>query len=227
MRMRKKKNGAERLAACERFLCKTPEYRDGESVWLEIGAGKGGFACGMAMKNPEVRYFALERVTDCIVLAAERAKTVHDTTGMLDNLKFIIDTADNLPSLFAESSVDRIFLNFSDPWPKKGYAKRRLTHRRYLDMYMKLLAPGGKLRFKSDNEGLFDFTLEEIAALGLSPDIVTRDLHSSEWQADNVITEYEAAFSAEGIRINMLELTRPDGYEAPDGIFDKQKRTDA
>ena len=226
MRMRKKKNGAERLAACESFLCKAPENHDGEAVWPEIGAGKGGFACGMAVKNPEVHYYALERVTDCVVLAAERARETHSATGMLGNLKFIIDKADNLPSLFTEGSVCRIFLNFSDPWPKKGYAKRRLTHRRYLDMYMKLLAPGGKLRFKTDNVGLFDFTLEEISAMGLSPDIVTRDLHASQWQADNVITEYEAAFSAEGIKINMLELTRPENYKTPEGIFDKPKRAD-
>lgn len=226
MRMRKKKNGAERLAACESFLCKAPEGHNGEPVWLEIGAGKGGFACGMAVKNPEVHYYALERVTDCVVLAAERAREAHSATGMLGNLKFIIDKADNLPSLFTEGSVCRIFLNFSDPWPKKGYAKRRLTHRRYLDMYMKLLAPGGKLRFKTDNVGLFDFTLEEISAMGLSPDIVTRDLHASQWQADNVITEYEAAFSAEGIKINMLELTRPENYKTPEGIFDKPKRAD-
>ena len=226
MRMRKKKNGAERLAACESFLCKAPECHEGESVWLEIGAGKGGFACGMAVKNPEVHYYAMERVADCVVLAAERAAATHLATGALGNLKFIINNADNLPSLFREGSVDRIFLNFSDPWPKKGYAKRRLTHRRYLDMYMKLLAPGGKLRFKTDNVGLFDFSLEEIEALGLGVDILTRDLHSSEWQADNVITEYEAAFSSEGIKINMLELTRPEGYKAPEGAFDKPSRSE-
>ena len=223
MRMRKKKNGAVRLAACEEFLCEAPADHEGESVWLEIGAGKGGFACGMAVKNPEVHYYAMERVTDCVVLAAERARATHEATGALGNLRFIIGNADNLPELFSEGSVDRIFLNFSDPWSKKGYAKRRLTHRRYLDMYMKLLAPGGKLRFKTDNVGLFDFSLEEIEVMGLTPDIVTRDLHSSEWQADNVITEYEAAFSAQGMKINMLELTRPDGYRTPVGVLERRK----
>ena len=113
--------------------------------------------------------------------------------------------------IFERGSVDAIFLNFSDPWSKKGYAKRRLTHRRYLAMYLNLLRDGGKLRFKTDNVGLFDFSLEEIESMGLTPDIVTRDLHGSEWNEGNVVTEYEANFSALGVPINMLEVTKPEG----------------
>ena len=108
-------------------------------------------------------------------------------------------------------TVDGIFLNFSDPWSKKGYAKRRLTHRRYLAMYLNLLRDGGKLRFKTDNVGLFDFSLEEIEAIGLTPDIVTRDLHHSEWNEGNIMTEYETNFSEQGMNINMLEITKPTG----------------
>jgi tRNA (guanine-N7-)-methyltransferase len=215
--MRKKKHGADRLAVCEEYIYKhTGEPladpsgevfdRAGLPVYLEIGAGKGGFAVGMMKKHGDVCYFAMERVTDCVVLAAERAVS----EGIGGNLKFVIDTADNLTRIFSEGTVDRIFLNFSDPWSKKGYAKRRLTHRRYLSVYMHLLKPGGKLRFKTDNVGLFDFTLEELSECGLKPNIVTRDLHSSEWMEDNVITEYEANFSSMGLPINMLEVTRPD-----------------
>ena len=223
MRMRKKKNADKRLAACESFIADSVAEGEGE-LWLEIGAGKGGFAIGMTKKNPTVRYYAMERVTDCVVLAAEKAKKELEETGSSANLKFIIDTADNLEKLFAHETVDRIFLNFSDPWSKKGYAKRRLTHRRYLDVYMKLLKTGGKLRFKTDNVGLFDFSLEEIAAVGLKTDIVTRDLHASEWQADNVVTEYEANFSSQGIAINMLEITKPEGFVMPEGVLDKKVR---
>ena len=215
--MRKKKNGERRLSACAEVIYEGGRLSDpasevfgraGAPVWLEVGAGKGGFACGMVKKNPEVCYFAMERVSDCVVLAAERAISL----GARDNLRFIVDTADNLMKIFEGGAVDRMFLNFSDPWSKKGYAKRRLTHRRYLSVYMHLLRDGGTLRFKTDNVGLFDFTLEELSAVGLEPRIVTRDLHASEWTEDNVVTEYEAAFSSQGVRINMLEVVKPEGF---------------
>lgn len=223
MRMRKKKHGEERLLACGEFITDKPDLENlaaGTPVWLEIGAGKGGFACGMTQKYPNVSYYAMERVTDCVVLAAERAKKLSDEVGACSNLKFIVDTADNLTKLFDEESVDAIFLNFSDPWSKKGYAKRRLTHRRYLAVYFNLLKVGGTLTFKTDNVGLFDFSLEELCAVGLKCDVVTRDLHASEWAENNVVTEYEANFSSQGVKINMLRVTKPEGFslEIPENL---------
>ena len=218
MRMRKKKNSEARLAAQGKYLFSTDNVmtdpaaelgRAGDRVFLEIGAGKGGFACAMARRHSDACYFAMERVTDCVVLAAERAAS--GEYGELDNLRFVIDTADNLMHLFAPGTVDAIFLNFSDPWSKKGYAKRRLTHRRYLAMYLNLLRDGGVLRFKTDNVGLFDFSLEEIEAMGLTPTVITRDLHSSQWNEGNIMTEYEKNFSEQGMRINMLEIVKPAG----------------
>ena len=221
MRMRKKKNGEARLLACNEIIFENPAApmtdpassmgRAGKAVFLEIGAGKGGFACEMARRNPDACYFAMERVSDCVVLAAEAALRTKDERE--DNLRFIVDTADNLTDIFALGTVDKIFLNFSDPWSKKGYAKRRLTHRRYLSVYFNLLRDGGTLTFKTDNVGLFDFSLEEIEAMGLVPDAVTRDLHNSEWNAGNVMTEYERAFSSQGMKINMLSVTKPDGFK--------------
>ena len=220
MRMRKKKHGEERLNQCLEFLYNhegaplmnpSKEVFGNESpVYLEIGAGKGGFAVGMTAAHPDVAYFAMEKVTDCVVLAAERAKVAER-----GNLRFIIDTADNLTKIFAPGSVDAIFLNFSDPWSKKGYAKRRLTHARYLAVYMSLLKDGGILRFKTDNVGLFDFSLEQFSEVGLSLSKMTRDLHESEWNEGNVVTEYEAAFSSQGVKINMLEVVKPAGYSLP------------
>ena len=220
MRMRKKKHSESRLSACEKYLFKAEGVMadpaseigmPGAKVYLEIGAGKGGFACKMAERHSDSAYFAMERVTDCVVICAERAAS--GEYGELNNLRFVIDTADNLMHIFERSSVDAIFLNFSDPWSKKGYAKRRLTHRRYLAMYLNLLRDGGKLRFKTDNVGLFDFSLEEIEAMGLTPDIVTRDLHGSEWNEGNIMTEYETNFSEQGMKINMLEITKPNGMQ--------------
>ena len=230
MRMRKKKHGSERLNACREFLIENIEnpIQNSNSVfdmpeaeiWLEIGAGKGGFAVKMAKANKNVAYVAMEKVTDCIVLAAESAKREFGDEKC--NLRFINDTADNLTKIFDTATVSRIFLNFSDPWSKKGYAKRRLTHARYLSVYFNLLKDGGKLRFKTDNVGLFDFSLEEIEKIGLTPDIVTRDLHTSEYAEGNIMTEYETAFSNQGIKINMLEVTKPLGF-APEIPLDLSK----
>ena len=218
--MRKKKNGAQRLSQCEELLITMPDAplsdpsvlfgKNGAPVFLEIGAGKGGFATEMAKRNPEACYIAMERVSDCVVLAAEKAKAENPAP---QNLRFIVESADNLAFLLSEGTLDRIFLNFSDPWSKKGYAKRRLTHKRYLALYFNLLKEGGVLRFKTDNVGLFDFSLEQIEQMGLECDIVTRDLHNSEWNEGNVRTEYEEAFSAQGFSINMLEVRRPVGFK--------------
>lgn len=222
MRMRKKKNAKARLDTCREYLLEAPVSpfcdpaavfsRKGAPVYLEIGAGKGGFACGMARRNPDACYFAMERVEDCVVLAVEKAK---EEPSLAENLRFMINNADNLAFIFGKGTVDRIFLNFSDPWSKKGYAKRRLTHHRYLALYSYLLKDGGKLTFKTDNVGLFDFSLDEIEKVGLKCDKLTRDLHASEWNEGNVVTEYEAAFSSQGVKINMLEITKPQGFELP------------
>lgn len=234
MRMRKKKNGEARLLACSELILEKPTSpmtdpsasmgREGKAVFLEIGAGKGGFACEMARRNPNACYYAMERVSDCVVIAAEAA--LRTKSEREDNLRFIVDTADNLTEIFALGTVDKIFLNFSDPWSKKGYAKRRLTHRRYLSVYFNLLRDGGTLTFKTDNTGLFDFSLEEVSAMGLVPDIVTRDLHSSEWNDGNVMTEYERAFSSQGININMLSVTKPQGFvcDIPAELSQNKKR---
>lgn len=223
MRMRKKKNGAARLSACGRYLLEKPDApltdpaavfgRKGGPVWLEIGAGKGGFALRMSERHPEVSYFALERVSDCLLLGAEYLKAHSD--GRADNLRFLVANADDLADWFAPATADCIFLNFSDPWPKKGYAKRRLMHRRYLALYFRLLRDGGMLQFKTDNAGLFDFSLEELAAAGLTPSVVTRDLHASEYAAENIMTEYEKNFSEQGMPIHMLRVEKPAGFSLP------------
>lgn len=231
MRMRKKKHGKERLEACASVLLNKPTAplsspstqafgKEGR-VFLEIGAGKGGFAIGMTEAHSDAYYFAMERVADCVTLAAEKAVQSPDATA---RLKFVVDTADNLKEWFMDGTVDRIFLNFSDPWPKKGHAKRRLTYRKYLKTYIELLKVGGTLTFKTDNVGLFDFSLEEIADMGLTLDKMTRDLHASEYNVGNVMTEYETAFSSQGIKICMLEFTKTADYVIPLDRLEKKKK---
>ena len=222
MRMRKKKHSESRLLACADLLFSPVDGgllgdpgrvmgMPGAEVYLEIGAGKGRFACEMAKRNPAVSYFAMEKVTDCVVLAAERAAS--GEYGELKNLRFLIENADNLLHVFGKGTVSSVFLNFSDPWPKKGYAKRRLTHKRYLALYMNLLRDGGTLHFKTDNRELFDFSLGEICEMGLECEVVTGDLHASEYNEGNIMTEYEENFSSQGIKINMLVVRKPCGFE--------------
>ena len=215
MRMRKKKHGAERIEACSRLLIR-PEgplsqgfapFFDGQApIHLEIGCGKGAFACGMAEVYPDVNFVAMERVSDVCCIALEQAMSRQEERTR-DNLRFLIGDAKTLEELLPEASVDCLYLNFSDPWPKAGHKKRRLTHRNFLAIYQKLLKPGGILRFKTDNAGLFEFTLEELEAVGATVLWQTRDLHASEKNADNVMTEYEKNFSEKGFPICSVWVT--------------------
>ena len=208
--MRKKKHGEERILACAELLIEDPSilkdnpqapFADkSRKLCLEIGCGKGNFAVGMAEKNTDCNFIAMERVRDVCCLALEKAMACKETRP--DNLRFIIGDADNLEEWFPEHCLDVLYLNFSDPWPKAGHAKRRLTHRNYLAKYKKLLKEGGLLIFKTDNVGLFDFSLEEFAEFGLKIEWMTRDLHNSERAEGNVMTEYEKNFSEKGFTIN-------------------------
>ena len=209
MRARKKKHGAERIAACAEILIEDTArlkedphsfFTTARPLHLEIGCGKGNFACGMAAAHPEVNFIAMERVADVACIALEKAKACADSRP--DNLRFLIGNAENLTEWFPPHSIDCLYLNFSDPWHKARHAKRRLTHRDFLARYREVLKPGGVLRFKTDNVNLFDFSLEEFAAVGLRTENVTRDLHNSPFAEGNVMTEYESNFTAKGMPIH-------------------------
>ena len=209
MRMRKKKHGAERIAACAGLRIENIQVlKDGfdgvfstpRPVHMEIGCGKGNFACGMAKKYPDVNFVAVEKVADVCCVALEKAKKSTDERPG-DNLRFIIGDAKELDENVKPATLDCIYLNFSDPWSKSGHAKRRLTYRSFLEIYKKLLRDDGLLKIKTDNVGLFDFTLEELEAFGAEILWQTRDLHSEPQNADNVMTEYEKNFSDKGIPI--------------------------
>ena len=217
MRVRKKKNGQQRIDACSELLIKNVEdLREGFSpifgndrpVHLEIGCGKGNFAVGMAKKYPDINFVAMEKVADVCCVALEKAFASRDERQN-DNLRFLIGDARTLEENIPESSLDCIYLNFSDPWPKSGHAKRRLTHRSFLSIYARALKPDGILRFKTDNVGLFDFSLEEFEAFGAEILWQTRDLHGSERASDNVMTEYEKNFSEKGFSINSAWVKLP------------------
>ena len=206
MRMRKKKNGEKRIEACSEYLVTEPIssfdelFEGGSEVHIEIGCGKGNFVRGMAQKHPDVNFLAVEKVRDVCCLALEKAKASAEERGR-DNVRFYIGDANSLCEILPAHSVDCIYLNFSDPWPKKGHTKRRLTYRGFLQIYRKLLKENGVLKLKTDNVGLFDFSLEEFEAEGLEFLMQTRDLHNSEYAEGNVMTEYEKNFSEKGMAI--------------------------
>ena len=215
MRMRKKKHGAERIAACSAYLIEDTAslatlgsnpcaiFPEPKPIHLEIGCGKGSFAVGMAAGHPEWNFIAMEKISDVACCALEKTVAQVQKGGEWqgDNLRFLIGDAMHLAEWVEPHSVSRIYLNFSDPWPKKGYAKRRLTYRGFLELYKTVLVEGGELYLKTDNEGLFDFSLEEFEAMGLTVLFSSRDFHKTPEAEGNVMTEYESNFSAQGMPI--------------------------
>lgn len=208
MRMRPKKNRDTRLKKVESLFA----VDDGESIdvaasfdderplWLEIGCGKGAFATQMSARHPEVNYLAFEKVIDVMMMAMEKA----DREGC-GNLRFYCCDAENISELLKGVKLDRIFINFCDPWPKKRNAKRRLTSPLFLERYKPLLADGARIFFKTDNRPLFDYSLETFAECGYTIENVCFDLHNSPMNEDNIRTEYENNFSGKGFTINYLE----------------------
>lgn len=209
MRVKKKKHGAERLEACGKIVIKDLRAEGNTSqqlfgndnpIRIEIGCGKGDFIVGTAAKEPDVNFLAVEKVSDVLMLAAEKVKK-----SELPNVRVCCVDAKELAEIFPEGSIDRIYLNFSDPWPKSRHEKRRLTYRTFLEIYKKILKPDGAVYFKTDNRGLFDFSLEEFKEFGMRLEKLTFDLHNSEYMEGNVMTEYERRFSGMGVSINRVE----------------------
>ena len=219
MRMRRKSNLDKRLALCtdsllliegEEFYQKDLEQRknlfdvasifgNNNPLWLEIGCGKGQFALETAKLNKDVNIIAVEKISNVILSACERAEKEKP-----ENCKFLNCSAENLGCYIPSNSVDRIYLNFSCPYPKHTYKNRRLTYHRFLDIYKQLLTKNGEIHLKTDNEGFFEFSIESFTANGFALKNVSLDLHNSDF-VGNVETEYEKLFSSQGKRIFRLE----------------------
>ncbi len=218
MRMRKKKNLDQRLSACvdlqvedplslrgrwqESFGAIREDQNSGAPCFAEIGCGKGSFAVGMAQKYPQYNFIAVEKVPDVIMLAMEKAKRAG-----VDNVRFVMGDAAELCQAFADGELAGIYLNFSDPWPKKRHAKRRLTAPSFLSSYRRILASGGAVVMKTDNDALFEYSLESFSLCGYALSEVDRDIHKNGPMADNVMTEYEQNFHSQGKNINRLVAT--------------------
>ncbi len=179
-------------------------------LFIEIGMGKGRFIIDMALKHPEADFVGIERYESVMVKALRKLdrleKSGEEVPG---NLRFLCADAASIRDFFSEREVDRIYLNFSDPWPKERHAKRRLVHRGFLRLFSKILKDDGRIEFKTDNVQLFDFALSELESAGWKTVFSTYDLHSDpEALKDNIMTEYEEKFSSKGNKICKL-ITKP------------------
>ena len=202
--------GARETIIENQFSIQEPEQKKGKwaevfgndhPIHIEVGMGKGQFIIEMAKRNPEINY--IEKYSSVLVRAVEKLEDFEQ-----NNLRLIRMDAENIEEVFDKDEVDRIYLNFSDPWPKDRHAKRRLTSTRFLERYNNILTPEGRVMFKTDNKDLFDFSLEQVEEAGWILENHTYDLHHSEYNEGNVMTEYEEKFSAKGNTICRLVAYR-------------------
>ena len=178
-----------------------------KGVALEIGSGKGKFVGEMAAKYPETLFIGVEKFST--ILARAVLTNESDPDQILKNLALVRYDALEMNDVIGEGELDRIYLNFSDPWPKKRHTKNRLTSNRFLPLYQKWLKAGGELHFKTDNDGLFEYSLESLAENGWTILFQTRDWHKCPEREGDIMTEYEIQFSARGKKINKLTAIPP------------------
>lgn len=211
MRMRKKKNLIPRMERCAHVQVFEPQTMKGR--WLEsfpghtelraeIGCGKGRFTAGTARNSPDALLIAIDKVADAMVIAMERV-----CQEQIENIRFIDMDALHLGEVFAPEELSVIYINFPDPWPHNKTAKHRLTSHIFLPIYMGLLAPGGRIEFKTDQAFLFDYSLKQFEAAGYELREVTRDLH--EQGPVGVMTNYEERFYQQGVKIHRCVAVKP------------------
>ena len=212
MRVRYKPWAADKLAEHPNLVVTEPTQLKGKwadsfkqegPIQVEIGSGKGQFIVGMAKLHPEINYIGIEKQTSVAVMALDKI-----LESELTNVKLLNTDGGNIDDYFEEAEVDRVYLNFSDPWPKQRHDKRRLTHRVFLKNYEEILKPEGEVHFKTDNQGLFEYSLASFSQYGMVINQVWLNLHESDFEG-NIRTEYEEKFSAKGQRIYRVEAYFP------------------
>lgn len=200
--------GSEEEIENSPFVVQAPSEKKGKwkdvfgnenPVEIEVGMGKGRFIMDMAALHPEINYVGIERYPSVLLRGLQKR-----AERELDNIYFMCVDAKNLSEIYASGEVQKVYLNFSDPWPKDRHAKRRLTSEEFMAVYHQILKPDGVVEFKTDNRDLFDYSLESIPRAGWEILEYTYDLHHSEMGADNVMTEYEEKFSSKGNPIYKL-----------------------
>lgn len=208
MRVRKRKGAEELIAANPQYVVENPQnwrgrwrerFGNGRPIQIEVGMGKGQFINQMAQNHPEINYIGIDMQVSVVSFALDKL-----LARPLDNLQLLYVDGSDLTDYFAENEVDLIYLNFSDPWPKKKHAKRRLTYKNFLAIDEQILRPAGEIHFKTDNQALFEYSLASFSQYGMTLIQVWLDLHESDY-IGNVMTEYEEKFAAKGQPIYRVE----------------------
>lgn len=207
--------GAEEAILNSSYVIQKPQSYKGKfkdlfgnqkPIHIEIGMGKGKFLVEMAKLHPDINYIGIERYSSVLFRALQKIDVMEEKP---DNLKFMCIDAKQITDVFDTGEIDRIYLNFSDPWPKERHAKRRLPSKEFLKLYDQILKKDGQLEFKTDNRGLFDFAVEELPIAHWTVSEITYDLHhDKKMNVGNVMTEYEEKFSSEGNPIYKYIITR-------------------
>ena len=211
MRLRNKPYAWEKIKAYPEYVIENPKAAKGkwseifakeQPIHLELGTGRGDFIIGMAKQHPEINFVGIEKFTSVLIDVLE--KLLEDP---LPNVKLINMDGEGIEDVFAKEEISRVYLNFSDPWPKTRHHKRRLTHANFLNRYKALLPIDGEIHMKTDNQMLFEASLSYLSSFGYALENVSLDLHQSDYP-NNVMTEYERKFSEKGNRIYRLEIGR-------------------
>jgi tRNA (guanine-N7-)-methyltransferase len=209
MRLRNKPWAKDKLAQYPQYVISSPEsfkgkwqslFEKNQPLHVEIGTGRGRFITGMAKANPHINYIGIELQESVLVKALDRL-----LEDELPNLKLLNVNAKDITNIFEKGEVERIYLNFSDPWPKKRHEKRRLTYKDFLQQYEQILVKNGEVHFKTDNQGFFEYSLMSFSQYGLLLKWVSLDLHNNDFEG-NIMTEYEEKFSKKGNRIYRAEV---------------------
>ncbi len=213
MRRRKKPGAKEKLLCYHQYVCMEPKkfkgrwhqyFGNNREIHVELGIGRGQFITRLAQKNPEIGYIGVEIKEEILLKAVEKA-----VENQLDNIVFVWYDINNIEDVFDVGEFNRFYINFCDPWPKKRWAKRRLTHRRFLEKYKSFLKEHGELYFKTDNERLFEFSLNELSDCDFKLKNIVFDLHRFS-SNENITTEYEDKFTAMDMKIFRCEAIKRD-----------------
>lgn len=213
MRVRKRKGAEEHLANHPQYVILEPEAAKGKwhelfgndnPIHIEVGSGKGAFITGMAQQKPNINYIGIDIQLSVLSYALDKV-----LASGAENVKLLRVDGSSLTNYFEDGEVDMMYLNFSDPWPKSRHEKRRLTYKTFLDTYKQILPENGEIHFKTDNRGLFEYSLASFSQYGMVLNKVWLDLHASDYEG-NVMTEYERKFSEKGQVIYRVEAQFKD-----------------
>lgn len=210
MRLRNKPGALDKIQSYPQYVVQNAtdykgkwasRFNNTNPIHIEVGTGKGQFITGMAKANPNINYIGIEIQTSVVVVALDKL-----IENDLPNLQLLHVDGGDIREFFEENEIDRIYLNFSDPWPKKKHEKRRLTYRSFLESYEVILKEFGEIHFKTDNQGLFEYSLCSFSWYGMQLKQIWLDLHQSDFEG-NIMTEYEEKFSSRGQRIYRVEAS--------------------